>query len=65
MQTGFELAKSGDCLLCPKARTTFAKPRQSFHAAWTERAVPIFRPVRTIASATFPRYSQRSKLQGS
>ena len=52
MQTGFELAKSGDCLHCPKALTTFATPRQSFYGAWTERAVPPFRPIRTITSET-------------
>jgi alpha-glucosidase len=39
-------AKNGDCLLCPKARSQFAKALQRFYAAWAERAVTIFRPVR-------------------
>jgi hypothetical protein len=42
------IAKSGDCLLCPKAPTAFAKAARDFFAAWTERAVPIFRPVHTF-----------------
>jgi len=42
-----QIAKNGDSLLCPKAFILFANAAQPLRAASTERAVPIFRPVRS------------------